>query len=50
MMRLIELKDTFVGKVLAVFVSILLATSLVNVAAFASAQEEKFHNSIPGVD
>ena len=40
MMRLIELKDTFVGKVLAVFVSILLATSLVNVAAFATGQEE----------
>lgn len=40
MMRLIELKDTFVGKVLAVFVSILLATSLINVAAFATGQEE----------
>ncbi|WP_294438713.1 InlB B-repeat-containing protein [uncultured Slackia sp.] len=39
MMRLIELKDTFVGKVLAVFVSILLATSLVNVAAFATGEE-----------
>ena len=40
MMRLIELKDTFVGKVLAVFVSILLATSLINVAAFATGEEE----------
>ena len=39
MMRLIELKDTFVGKALAVFVSILLATSLVNVAAFATGEE-----------
>lgn len=40
MMRLIELKDTFVGKALAVFVSVLLATSLINVAAFATGEEE----------